>query len=146
MCISQLLRVNLFCCSYQPDEWRTAEPGGFRLPPNGAKQARYPSCAKKMGPLITEPPPSSPYDYSPHVLANSLLHRNYCDILRCSARFHPFSLFIYLFFSHIKIPHRLTFQLNPLSVAKLNISREEIWLCLFYAIKNDSVESLYYRD
>lgn len=41
-----------------------------------------------------------------------------------------------LFF--LKITCRLTFQLNPPSVAGLNLSWEEIWLrihCLFYAIK-----------
>lgn len=35
--ISWMLRINLFCCSYLPDEWHTEKPGGFRLFPNGAK-------------------------------------------------------------------------------------------------------------
>lgn len=126
----------IFFCSYFSDEWHTAEPGGFRLLPNGAKQAHYPSCAKKMGPLITEPPPpSSPYDYSPHVLPNSFLHRNYCDIQCYSPHFH--SLF------SLKITCRLTSQVNPLYAAELNVSWEKICLrtlCLFYATRNHSVK------
>lgn len=82
-----------------------------------------------MGTLITQTPPSSPYDYSPHVLANSP-RRIYRDILVLLARlFHP---------PPPKITWGLTFQLNPLSVTELNLSWEETWLCfpyLFCAIK-----------
>lgn len=75
-----------------------------------------------MGTLITQTPPSSPYDYSPHVLANSP-RRIYRDILMLLARlFHPP-------FPPLKITWGLTFQLNPLSVTELNLSWEETWLC-----------------
>lgn len=84
-----------------------------------------------MGTLITQTPPSSPYDYSPHVLAN-LPRRIYRGILvMLAGLFHPP-------FSPLKITRGLTFQLNPPSVTELNLSWEETWLCfpcLFCAIK-----------
>lgn len=84
-----------------------------------------------MGTLITQTPPSSPYDYSPHVLANSP-RRIYRGILvMLAGLFHPP-------FSPLKITPGLTFQLNPPSVTELNLSWEETWWCfpcLFCAIK-----------
>lgn len=84
-----------------------------------------------MGTLITQTPPSSPYDYSPHVLANSP-HRIYRGILVILAGlFHPP-------FFPLKITRGFTFQLNPRPVTELNLSWEETWLCfpcLFCAIK-----------